>query len=120
VPNDEPKEVPTLGAIERPHLVPSGNRGDRYDDPFDIASDALGLGIHGAVPLVGAPTFKATVNAWINLKDRSNPESGRSTQRFRESTGGGIDMCGFDILGARGLSERQHVVELGRLQDYCT
>jgi hypothetical protein len=50
VANDEAKEVATLGAFERPHLVPSGNRGDPYDDPFDIASDALGLVIHGAVP----------------------------------------------------------------------
>jgi hypothetical protein len=58
VPNDEPKEVATLGTFERPHLVPSSNRGDPYDDPFDVASDALGLRIHGAVPLVGAPTFK--------------------------------------------------------------
>jgi hypothetical protein len=50
VPNDEAKEVATLGAFERPHLVPFGNRGDPYDDPFDTASDALGLVIHGAVP----------------------------------------------------------------------
>ena len=58
LPNDEHQKVAALGAFERPHLVPSGNRGDPYDDPFDVASDALGLGIHGAVPLVGAPTFK--------------------------------------------------------------
>jgi hypothetical protein len=58
VPNDEAKEVATSGAFERPHFVPSGNQRDLYDDPFDIASDALGLGIHGAVPLVGTPTFK--------------------------------------------------------------
>jgi len=50
-----------LWAFERPHLVPSGNRGDRYDDPFDVASDALELGIHGGIPLVGAPTFKASL-----------------------------------------------------------
>jgi hypothetical protein len=46
--NDDPKEVATFGAFERPHFVPSGNQRDPYDDPFDIASDALGLGIHGA------------------------------------------------------------------------
>jgi hypothetical protein len=61
VPKDKPKEVATLWAFERPHLVPSGNRGDPYDDPFDIASDALELGIHGGIPLVGAPTFKASL-----------------------------------------------------------
>jgi hypothetical protein len=50
MPNDEHQKVAALGAFERPHLVPSGNRGDRYEDPFDIASDALGLGIiHGVV-----------------------------------------------------------------------
>ena len=43
--NDEHQKVAALGAFERQHLVPCGNRGDRYDDPFDIASDALGLGI---------------------------------------------------------------------------
>jgi hypothetical protein len=48
VPKDKPKEVATLGAFERPHLVPSGNRRDPYDDPFDIASNAVELGIHGA------------------------------------------------------------------------
>ena len=49
--NDEHQKVAALGAFERQHLVPCGNRGDRYDDPFDIASDALGLGIiHGVVP----------------------------------------------------------------------
>ena len=79
MPNDEPKEVATLGAFERPHLVPSGNRGDHYDDPFDIASDALGLGIHGAVPPVSAQYLRPTVHAWINLRSRSNPVSGRST-----------------------------------------
>jgi len=61
VPKDKPKEVATLWAFERPHLVPSGNRGDRYDDPFDIARDALELGTHGSIPLVGAPTFKASL-----------------------------------------------------------
>jgi hypothetical protein len=45
VSNDDFKEVATLRKFERPHLVPSGNRGDRCDDPFDIASDAIGLGI---------------------------------------------------------------------------
>jgi hypothetical protein len=49
-----------LGAFERPHLVPSRNRGDPYDDPFDIASDALKLGIHGTIPLVGAPILRPT------------------------------------------------------------
>ena len=50
MPNDEHQKVAALGAFERPHLVPSSNRGDRSDDPFDIASDALGLGIiHGDV-----------------------------------------------------------------------
>jgi hypothetical protein len=39
-PNDEHQNVAALGAFERPHLVPSRNRGDRYDDPFEIASDA--------------------------------------------------------------------------------
>jgi hypothetical protein len=48
VSNDDPKEVATLRAFERPHHVPSGDRRDRYDDPYDIASDALELGIHGA------------------------------------------------------------------------
>jgi hypothetical protein len=48
VPKDKPIEVATLGAFERPHLVPSGNRRDPYDDPFDIASNAVELGIHGA------------------------------------------------------------------------
>jgi hypothetical protein len=43
--NDEHQKVAALGAFERQHLVPCGNRGDRYDDPFDLASDALGLGI---------------------------------------------------------------------------
>jgi hypothetical protein len=48
--NDEHQKVAALGAFERPHFVPCGNRSDRYDDPFDIASDALGLGIiHGVV-----------------------------------------------------------------------
>jgi hypothetical protein len=62
LPNDEPKEVATFGAFERPHFVPSGNQRDPYDDPFDIASDALGLGIHGApIPLVGAPVFGASL-----------------------------------------------------------
>ena len=37
-----------IGAFERPHLVPSGNRRDPYDDPFDIASNSVELGIHGA------------------------------------------------------------------------
>jgi hypothetical protein len=31
VPNDEPKEVATLGTFERPHLVPSDNRRNPYD-----------------------------------------------------------------------------------------
>jgi hypothetical protein len=58
VPNDEPKEVATLGAFERPHFVPSCDRRDPYDDPFDIASDAIELGIHGTpFLLVGAPVF---------------------------------------------------------------
>jgi hypothetical protein len=58
MPEHKPKEVATLRAFERPHLVPSGNRRDPYDDPFNIASDALELGIHGApIPLVGAPAF---------------------------------------------------------------
>lgn len=48
VPNYKSQEVTTLGAFERPHLVPSGNQRDLHDDPFDIASDALQLGIHGA------------------------------------------------------------------------
>jgi hypothetical protein len=48
VPKDKPIEVATLGAFERPHLVPSGNRRDPYDDPFYIASNAVELGIHGA------------------------------------------------------------------------
>jgi hypothetical protein len=48
VPKDKPIEVPTLGAFERLHLVPSSNRRDSYDDPFDIASNADELGIHGA------------------------------------------------------------------------
>jgi hypothetical protein len=61
VPKDEPKEVATLWAFQRPHLVSSGNRGDRYDDPFDIARDALELGTHRSIPLVGAPTFKASL-----------------------------------------------------------
>ena len=47
LPNDDPKEVATLGAFERPHLIPSRDRGDRYDDPFDIASDARCLRNHG-------------------------------------------------------------------------
>jgi hypothetical protein len=48
--NDEHQKVAALGAFERQHRVASGNRGDRYDDPFDIASDALGFGIiHGVV-----------------------------------------------------------------------
>jgi hypothetical protein len=58
LPNDDPKEVATLGAFERPHFIPSGNRRDPYDDPFDIASHALELGIHGEpIPLVDAPAF---------------------------------------------------------------
>jgi hypothetical protein len=70
VPNDEPKEVATLGAFERPHFVPSGNQRDLNDDPLDIASDALGLGIHGApIPLVGAPAFWGqSVTAWFILR----------------------------------------------------
>ena len=48
VPNYKSQEVTTLGALERPHLVPSGDQRDLYDDPFDIANDALRLGIHGA------------------------------------------------------------------------
>jgi hypothetical protein len=48
VPKDKPIEVATLGAFERPHLIPSGNRRDPYDDPFDTASNAVELGIHGA------------------------------------------------------------------------
>jgi hypothetical protein len=48
MPNDEHQKVAALGAFERPHLVPSGNRRDPYDDPFDIASNAVELGIHGA------------------------------------------------------------------------
>jgi hypothetical protein len=47
VSNDDPKEAATLRAFERLHHVPSGDRRDRYDDPFDIASGALELGIHG-------------------------------------------------------------------------
>src|SRR5450631_398132 len=46
--NDDPKEVTTLRAFETPHLVPSGNRRDPHDDPFDIACNAVELGIHGA------------------------------------------------------------------------
>ena len=50
MPNDEHQKVAALGAFERQRIVPCGNRGDRSDDPFDIASDALGLGIiHGVV-----------------------------------------------------------------------
>ena len=49
VPKDKPKEVATLWAFERSHLVASGNRRDPYDDPFDIASDALELDIHGGI-----------------------------------------------------------------------
>ena len=48
VPKDKPIEVAASGAFERSHLVPSGNRRDPYDDPFDIASNAVELGIHGA------------------------------------------------------------------------
>jgi len=49
--NDEHQKVAALGAFERQHLVTCGNRGDGCDDPFDIASDALGLVIiHGVVP----------------------------------------------------------------------
>jgi hypothetical protein len=45
--NDDPKEVATLGAFERPHLVPSGNRRDCFYDPLDIASGAPCLRNHG-------------------------------------------------------------------------
>ena len=49
--NDEHQKVAALGAFERQHLVTCGNRGDGCDDPFDIASNALGLVIiHGVVP----------------------------------------------------------------------
>jgi hypothetical protein len=48
VPKNKPIEVATSGAFERPHLVSSGNRRDPYDDPFDIASNAVKLGIHDA------------------------------------------------------------------------
>jgi hypothetical protein len=47
MPNDEHQKVTALGAFERPHLVPSRNRGDRYDDPVEIASDARCLRNHG-------------------------------------------------------------------------
>ena len=52
LPNDDPKEVATLGALEGPHFVPSGNQRDPYGDPFYIASDALKLGIHGGGPFL--------------------------------------------------------------------
>jgi hypothetical protein len=55
LPNDEPKEVATFGAFERPHFVPSGDRHDLNDDPFDVAHDALELGIHGARKDVAHP-----------------------------------------------------------------
>jgi len=52
LPNDDPKEVATLGAFEGPHFVSSGNQRDPYGDPFYIASDALELGIHGGGPFL--------------------------------------------------------------------
>jgi hypothetical protein len=40
-----------IGGIRETAFRTCGNRGDRYDDPFDIASNALGLVIiHGVVP----------------------------------------------------------------------
>jgi hypothetical protein len=55
LPNDDPKEVATLRAFERPHFVPSGDRHDLNDDPFDVAHDALELSIHGARKDVAHP-----------------------------------------------------------------
>ena len=55
VPNDEPKEVATFRAFETPHFVPPGDRHDFNDDPFDVAHDALELGIHGGRKDVAHP-----------------------------------------------------------------
>jgi hypothetical protein len=60
--NDEHQKVAALGTFERQHLVPCGNRGDRSDDPFDIASDAFGLGIiHGVFLLLMLQHFRVAL-----------------------------------------------------------
>jgi hypothetical protein len=77
VSNDDPKEVATLRAFERPHRVPSGNWADPYYDPFDIASDAPCLGIHRVVPLVvgSSSCLAPAVNASVNFESGTNPGS---------------------------------------------
>jgi hypothetical protein len=45
--NDERQKVAALGAFERLHQVPSGDRRDSFYDPLDIASDAHCLRNHG-------------------------------------------------------------------------
>jgi hypothetical protein len=56
--NDDFKEVPTLRTFERPHFVPSGNRREFYDDPFDLTHDTLELGILGPRNDVAHPILR--------------------------------------------------------------
>jgi len=71
LPNDDPKEVATLGAFEGPHFVPSGNQRDPYGDPF-TCKRCTRTGIHAAAHSFSwsSSTLGPAVNGCV--KGRSN------------------------------------------------